>query len=205
MVHGAAPFLLLPSTSTPSSTAAARTPTTSSSIQSNKEAALTDGFFKWARDAHINNCLSDASDAAAFLKFGQRSNRQIKHRFKEQRQTVEFFVPLHLTLFPELDLRRLPSSTTKTPYQMPCTKRAFVDCSRFVGAAKKAKNTVVKYYTIKPLKTKKPAQSASTKLDKPQSNILYELFAKMKTGTLQVGRKLSKLLVVECLKLWRPN
>jgi hypothetical protein len=86
--HAAAPFLLLPSTSTPSSSAAARTPSTSSSFQANKEAVLNNGLFKWARDAHISLRLPDASNQAVFLKIRQRFHKQTILRFQEQRQTA---------------------------------------------------------------------------------------------------------------------
>jgi hypothetical protein len=85
-------------------------------------------------------------------------------------------------------------------YQMPRTKKSFLRRSLYVGVAKKAKTTIAKFHTIKPLKTKKPPRSASKKLDKPQSDILYELFAKMQTGILQSGRKLRKDAVSECAK-----
>jgi hypothetical protein len=81
--QAAAPFLLLPSTSS----AAARTPSTTGSFQANKDAILNNGFFKWAREPHINLLLPDASNDSVFVKFRQRFHRQTTLRFKEQRQT----------------------------------------------------------------------------------------------------------------------
>jgi hypothetical protein len=83
---------------------------------------------------------------------------------------------------------------------MPHTKTSFISRRKFTSLAKKGKVTVTKYYMIKPLKAKKPPRSASSKLDKPQSDILYELFAKLQLGTLQPNRKVSKSAILDCSK-----
>lgn len=86
-------------------------------------------------------------------------------------------------------------------FAMPRTKKKFVDNSKYVMVVKKSRNTVVKYYSLKPLKmTKKPPKSASKKVDKPQLTFLYELFSKMGTAELVDGRKVTSESVSTCAK-----
>jgi hypothetical protein len=63
---------------------------------------------------------------------------------------------------------------------------------------KKAKSAIVEFYTIRPLKKRKPPRSASKKVDKPQQQIIYELFAKMRTDVLSNEREFGSNLIKEC-------
>jgi hypothetical protein len=75
-------------------------------------------------------------------------------------------------------------------FYMPRTKEKFVDSSRHLGVVKKAKSTIIEFYTIRPLKKRKPPRSAS--------KIIYELFVKMRTDVLSNGRMFGSNLIKEC-------
>jgi hypothetical protein len=83
-------------------------------------------------------------------------------------------------------------------FYMPRTKEKFVDSSRHLGVVKKAKSAIIEFYTIRPLKKRKPPHSASKKVDKPQQQIIYELFAKMRTDVLSNEREFGSNLIKEC-------
>ena len=86
-------------------------------------------------------------------------------------------------------------------FKMPRTKGKFVDDSKQVFAVKKARSTVNRYYSLRPLKAyKKPPRSASKKVDNPQLNFIYELLVKMGTMDVDPGRKMSSTSILKCSK-----
>eukprot|EP00956_Cyclotella_meneghiniana_P024622 scaffold49684_cov59-Cyclotella_meneghiniana.AAC.1 len=90
-------------------------------------------------------------------------------------------------------------------FPTPRTLAGFVNHSKSVGLAKKAKNTVVKYYTIKPLRRRKPPRSASSAFDKPQETFIYEFFVRMDTFATDPQRKYSIKTIAEVGKKCTTN
>ena len=87
-------------------------------------------------------------------------------------------------------------------FAMPRTQEKFVDESKKTLIVKKGKNTVVSFYSLRPLKsTKSPPKSASKKVDNPQLNFIYELLVKMGTMDLQEDRTITSDAVTKCAAL----
>jgi hypothetical protein len=94
------------------------------------------------------------------------------------------------------DMSRLP---------MPRTKDGFISQSHQIGLAKMTRRTIEDFYTIRPLRAKKPPRSASKKVDKPQKSIIYELLAAMDTGAINPNRTFTAKSLSDMTKTMKTN